>query len=32
MNGVMVSSFKEKMEAGDIFFKNLFKESEGYDI
>ena len=32
MNGVMVSSFKEKIEAGECFFKNLFKESEGCNI
>ena len=28
----MVSSFKEKVEAGERFFKNLFKESEGCNI
>ena len=32
MNGVMVSSFKEKTEAGERFFKNLFKESEVCNI
>ena len=32
MNGDMVSSFKEKMEVGDRFFKNLFKEPEGFII
>ena len=26
MNGVKVSSFKEKAEAGEEFFKNMFKE------
>ena len=32
MNGVMVSSFKEKTEAGESFLKILFKESEGCNI
>ena len=32
MSGVMVSSFKEKKEVGEWFFKNLFKESEGCNI
>ena len=32
MNGVMVSSFKEKAEAGEEFFKNLFKETTGCNI
>ena len=32
MDGVMVSSFKEKMKARERFFKNLFKELEGCNI
>ena len=32
MNGVMLSSFKEKAEAGEEFFKNLFKEPIGCNI
>ena len=32
MNGIMVSSFKEKTKAGEKFFKNLFKEPEGFII
>ena len=32
MNGAMVSYFKEKVEAGEDFFKNLFKELAGCNI
>ena len=32
MNGVMLSSFKEKAKAGEDFFLNLFKESMGCNI
>ena len=32
MTGDMVSSFKEKAEAGEGFFKNLFKEPTGCNI
>ena len=32
MNGEMVISFKEKAEAGEGFFKNLFKEPAGCNI
>ena len=32
MNRVMVSSFKEKAEAGEELFKNLFKEPIGCNI